>query len=165
MQRPPINAHPAVVDTAAYSLLFHTLDIENIITVSGHAPVVWHAAVQTSPHLLVRTVLPSQVFRLMIVEERIVFHSSNVAALTPVIEALLSLLFPLKWVGTYVPYLPTDFPLSHILDAPGSYILGSSTAFYRTLEDTSRVGAVRSGDSRAAATHAVAWCSRCRRWK
>jgi hypothetical protein len=63
-----------------------------------------------------------KVFTLMLVEERLLFVSSSTSLLTEIMETLLTLLFPLRWLSCYIPRLPDK--LHEILDAPGSFLLG-----------------------------------------
>ena len=62
------------------------------------------------------------VFSALCVEKNVCFYSTNIALLTPVQEAFLSLLFPLVWQGAYVPILPND--MLDILDAPVPIMVG-----------------------------------------
>jgi DENN (AEX-3) domain len=55
-------------------------------------------------------------------ETRVVVLSKHYALLSPVCEALLSLLFPFHWQGMYLPILP--YAMLEILDAPVPYIVG-----------------------------------------
>ena len=58
----------------------------------------------------------------MLLEQKIVLHSSRPALLTGVGEALRSLLFPLQWQCTYIPLCPLAF--SSYLQAPVPFIIG-----------------------------------------
>lgn len=63
-----------------------------------------------------------KVFMLMLMEERLLFISSSTSILTETLETLLAFLFPLEFMGCYIPRLPNK--LHEILDAPGSFLLG-----------------------------------------
>ena len=58
----------------------------------------------------------------MLLEQKIVLHSSRPALLTAVGEALRSILFPLQWQCTYIPMCPLAF--ASYLQAPVPYIIG-----------------------------------------
>ena len=62
------------------------------------------------------------VFAALCSEFPVCIISENVAVLTPVCEALLSLLFPFTWQGAYIPVLPDH--MTEILDAPVPYLIG-----------------------------------------
>ena len=55
-------------------------------------------------------------------ERKILLHSSNLANITPVAEAVTALMYPLQWSHAYVPILPRI--MMEILEAPQPYILG-----------------------------------------
>ncbi len=69
----------------------------------------------------------TQVFCCIITEERIIAHSNSLCVLTPVLEALLSLVYPLKWVGTYIPFLPSHIDLDTVADSPCPVLAGTSS--------------------------------------
>ena len=54
--------------------------------------------------------------------EKILLVSSQLNALTIVAETIVSLLYPMKWTGAYVPVLP--YPALTLVHAPMSWILG-----------------------------------------
>ena len=60
--------------------------------------------------------------RLILLEQKIVLHSSKPALLTTIGEALRSVLFPLQWKCTYIPMCPLAF--SSYLQAPVPFIIG-----------------------------------------
>ena len=62
------------------------------------------------------------IFACLCQEMSICICSKNVALLTPVQEALLSLLFPFVWQGCYVPVLPSD--MVELLHAPVPLLTG-----------------------------------------
>lgn len=55
-----------------------------------------------------------QIFRFLLLQQKMLFYSNHVDKLTMCTEALLSLLFPFQWVLSYVPLLPLD--LTECLD-------------------------------------------------
>lgn len=61
-------------------------------------------------------------FTCLCLEMTIAVCGSNLAVLTPVQEALLSLLFPFVWQGCYVPILPAH--MIELLDAPVPLLVG-----------------------------------------
>ena len=58
-------------------------------------------------------------------EQRIVVASSSVALLTPVAEALLAILAPLRWQHLYIPVLPAA--MSSYVEVPWPYVIGVHT--------------------------------------
>jgi len=94
--RPPKNQLPMV--DFSYRPLFHCLSVEHILIV----------------------------FSALCTERKVCFFSSNISLLTPVQEALLSLMFPLVWQGAFVPVMPSD--MLDILDAPVPIIVGISSS-------------------------------------
>jgi len=63
-----------------------------------------------------------QCFTVLLMDGRICLSSSRVALLTPVAEALLALLQPFTFEGTYVPVLPSV--MLDVLDAPVPFLVG-----------------------------------------
>ena len=61
-------------------------------------------------------------FKVLASEFSICFVSDNVSLLTPVQEALLSLLFPLVWQGCFIPVLPSS--MIELLEAPVPFCVG-----------------------------------------
>ena len=92
MERPAPNQLPLV--NVSYQPLFRALSLTNVLTIWG---ILWQ-------------------------EGRVVLCSRYYALLTPVAEALLSLLYPLVWEGIYVPVLPSD--MVDVLDAPIPFLVG-----------------------------------------
>lgn len=92
VSRPPINQLPLL--DVPLETLFQCLDINNILLV----------------------------FTALLCERRIALCSKYVHLLTPVAEALVSLLFPFRWVVNYIPVLPFD--MAEIIGAPTPYLLG-----------------------------------------
>ena len=90
--RPPPNQLPLV--NFSYEPLFRTLSVANVLVVWG----------------------------VLLSEGRVALYSKHLSLLTPVAEALLSLLFPLEWQGIYIPVLP--WGMLDVLDAPVPYFVG-----------------------------------------
>ena len=61
-------------------------------------------------------------FKVLASEFSICFVSDNISLLTPVQEALLSLLFPLVWQGCFIPVLPSS--MIELLEAPVPFCVG-----------------------------------------
>ena len=69
-----------------------------------------------------------------LLEFKIVFHSLDRDRVTRALEALKSLLFPLKWQLTYIPMCPREVlhnqkEYCSLLDSPHSVMIGVSTEF------------------------------------
>eukprot|EP00943_MAST-04B_sp_MAST-4B-sp1_P001472 g1472.t1 len=59
---------------------------------------------------------------LILLEQKIIFHSKHHCILTPLIHAILALIFPIKWTGIYIPLCSTS--LIAVLDAPVPFLIG-----------------------------------------
>jgi DENN (AEX-3) domain len=92
IERPPENQLPLA--NFSFQPLFTCLSVSNILVVIG----------------------------CLLQETRLVLVSKHYAILGPVAEALLSLLFPFRWQGMYLPILP--YSMLEILDAPVPYLVG-----------------------------------------
>jgi DENN domain-containing protein 5 len=92
ISRPPRNRLPL----AAFSFrpLFTLLSVDNILVI----------------------------FSLLLMESKVAIFSARYALLTPVIEALLALLFPFVWQGALIPVMPMG--MCDILDAPVPFFVG-----------------------------------------
>ena len=62
----------------------------------------------------------------MIMEQKILIHGFDLANVTKVTEALLSLLYPLEWPFVYIPLVPPS--LVDYLHAPLPFIMGIHTS-------------------------------------
>ena len=74
---------------------------------------------------LLHALEPRQVlslFRGALFEHRVLFVASNLSQLTAAAEALLSLLWPLRWQGIYIPLLPGL--LVEVLQSPVPFVIG-----------------------------------------
>ena len=70
-----------------------------------------------------------KIFILCILEKRIILHSSNMNKIFLTIEAILSLIYPLKWIMTYIPLIP-DENINLILESFLPFIIGMTTQTY-----------------------------------
>ncbi|KAK7478037.1 hypothetical protein BaRGS_00030713 [Batillaria attramentaria] len=71
-----------------------------------------------------------RIFSAILMEQRIVFVSSNYALLTTIMESFLYFILPFRWRYTYVPILSASS--LELLEAPGTFMMGCHT---RHLED------------------------------
>ena len=97
LELPPPNKLPLL--DVSMEPLFRTLSLSNIL-------VIWATLLQ---------------------EGKVVLACNSVetaSLLTPISEAILSLLFPLQWQGIYIPVLPNNDSVLDILDAPVPYLIG-----------------------------------------
>ena len=60
----------------------------------------------------------------LLLQQHVLIHSSRVERLVPATEVLLSLMFPLKWVLPYIPYLPESFSPEQMLTSPVPILVG-----------------------------------------
>ena len=91
-RRPAPNDLPLV--NFSYRPLLRCLSVSNILTLWG----------------------------ILLQEGRVVLRTVNMALLTPIAEALISLLFPLTWHGTFIPVLPSS--MVDVFDAPVPFLVG-----------------------------------------
>ena len=73
---------------------------------------------------------------ILLQEGRIALCSKSYALLTPVSEALISLLFPFVYQGIYIPVLP--YNLLDVLDAPVPFLVGLNSKYLRTTPPQNR---------------------------
>uniref|UniRef100_A0AAV1V9F9 UDENN domain-containing protein n=1 Tax=Peronospora matthiolae TaxID=2874970 RepID=A0AAV1V9F9_9STRA len=66
----------------------------------------------------------------LLLEQRVLVHSSFQGLLTPICEALCALLFPFCWKHVYIPFLPVK--LIEYLQAPVPYFIGLHTSSLAT---------------------------------
>eukprot|EP00536_Pseudo-nitzschia_multiseries_P009167 jgi/Psemu1/257909/estExt_Genewise1Plus.C_2510035 len=100
LERPAPNQLPLL--NVSMEPLFRTLSLSNIL-------VIWATLLQ---------------------EGQVVLACSNgdtAPLLTPIAEALLTLLFPLEWQGIYIPVLPNHDSVLDVLEAPVPYLIGLVT--------------------------------------
>jgi len=62
------------------------------------------------------------VIALLLLEQKVIFHSKHKCILTPLIQSILALIFPIKWTGIYIPLCSTS--LIAVLDAPVPFLIG-----------------------------------------
>ena len=67
------------------------------------------------------------IFRNIILEKKIVFVSQDISILTPLMEAITSLVFPLQWKHVYIPVLPESEPFQQLLKAPLPLLIGTNS--------------------------------------
>ncbi|ETW00719.1 hypothetical protein H310_07274 [Aphanomyces invadans] len=90
------------VDDMCFQLLFQHLSVKNIVLI----------------------------LNCMMLEQRILIHSSHHGLLTPVCEALCALLYPFVWEHVYIPMLPMK--LIDYLQAPVPFFMGVHTTYLTT---------------------------------
>jgi len=106
IERPPINKLPMA--DFSYRPLFASLSVSNIIVVLGY----------------------------ILQECKVVIISEHYSLLTPVAEALLSAIFPFRWVGLYIPVAPLK--MVGILQAPIPYLIGLHSDYFNTVDVSHR---------------------------
>lgn len=94
-KRPPTVDFP-LYDTSMMPL-FRCLDIDNVLLL----------------------------FRVMLLEQKIVMHSKHKSLLLPAAETLCAIIFPFKFQHVYIPVMPTA--LADYLQAPVPYLIGMPT--------------------------------------
>ena len=82
-------------------------------------------------HLSPFTILT--LLNLLLSETSVVLTSSSIHILTPLIEALTSLLHPLRWPYIYIPLLPLS--LADFFDAPQPFIIGAPASVVELLPE------------------------------
>ena len=73
------------------------------------------------------------VLTLVLLEQKVVFHSGRPALLTAVGEAIKSVLFPLKWQCTDIPMCPLS--LATYIQAPVPFIIGIDSRYMMMAEE------------------------------
>ncbi|CAF2337555.1 unnamed protein product [Rotaria sp. Silwood2] len=68
-------------------------------------------------------------------QQPIIFFSSNYSTLVTTLECLLYLIYPLKWVHVYVPFVPDGLRDYYLEGPPGSYIMGAHSRHQSIVED------------------------------
>ena len=108
LRRPPVNKLPQIGDYCL-EILFSRLSVDKVV-------LIW---------------------RLLLLEVKIIAGSKTRSVLTPCLDALLKLLFPFFWAGIFIPVLPPS--LNDVLDAPVPFIVGvSNDAFHQLLGSNRR---------------------------
>jgi hypothetical protein len=77
----------------------------------------------------------TNVVRCLLLERSVIMHvdKRNISILPILGEALMSLLFPVKWQNTYIPCLPVDIDLSMMIEAPFPFLLGVETGVLQSV--------------------------------
>ena len=101
MSRPPSNTLPQI-GKHCLEILFARLNVDSVI-------LIW---------------------RLLLMEVKVIMGTKTRSILTPTMDALLNLLFPFYWAGVYIPVLPPS--LMDVIDAPVPYFVGISN--YKTFQ-------------------------------
>ena len=70
-----------------------------------------------------------RIFILILLEKKIIIHSSKHDKIFLTIESLLTLIYPLKWVNTYIPLIPEE-NINLILQSFLPFIIGISNQIY-----------------------------------
>ena len=63
-----------------------------------------------------------RVISLLLLEQKIIFHSHHRCIITPLMHVFLALIFPLRWTGIYIPLCSTS--LIEVLGAPVPFLIG-----------------------------------------
>ena len=79
----------------------------------------------------IRTTL--SIFKCLLLEQKILFHSSQLSLLTAVAECIMAFLYPFSWEHVYIPVLPR--PLLGVLQAPMPFICGMQTGIFDEIQD------------------------------
>ena len=94
-----------ILESATLGALFESLDVAHVIA-------VWNALLCELPCL---------------------FVSEQISKLTPSLEAISALLYPMKWPYVYIPVLPLF--LTDVLDAPQPFLVGAPRQVLDNLPD------------------------------
>ena len=130
IKRPPVSQSYTVVDWTSWT---KPLPIKSKIPPTirlERSPPNQLPLLNVSMEPLFRTLSLSNILVIwanLLEEGKVVLASSNsetISLLTPISEALLSLLFPLEWQGIYVPVLPNHDSVLDVLEAPVPYLIG-----------------------------------------
>jgi len=76
------------------------------------------------------------IFQSLLAERQICVFSDNIAVITPVLEAIHSLIFPFVWQGAYIPILPKN--MAEFLEAPIPYTIGVHRSIVDSMEEDRR---------------------------
>ena len=63
-----------------------------------------------------------EIFKIVLLEQKIIFISNNFNLLSEISFIFISLIYPLKWIGTYIPILSAE--TIRFLESPVSFIMG-----------------------------------------
>jgi len=98
--RSPANK-PFSLTVLPYEIVFKCLSVQNIV-------LIW---------------------KLLLLETKIVLHSSQLSLLTVAIEVITSLLYPFRWPHVYIPVLPLG--LLGVMHAPMPFLIGCHSSVCR----------------------------------
>jgi hypothetical protein len=89
--------------------------------------------------LLVRRIEPTAlvyIFEALLCESKIVVTSSNWSDLTPCLQALQALTYPMRWPQIYIPVLPKvmPIPIEDLLQAPVPLLIGMHSSMVEGIE-------------------------------
>ena len=73
------------------------------------------------------------IYRAILLEEKLLFISTQYSVLSLVTEIFVSLLFPFSWPHVYIPMLPEDFLA--FLKAPTVFIIGTAKSLLLQIGD------------------------------
>ncbi|VVC41070.1 Hypothetical protein CINCED_3A012715 [Cinara cedri] len=77
-----------------------------------------------------------QVLTIILLEFKVVFQSKDYNALSMSVMALVALMYPLQYMFTVIPLLPTSLPKSEMLfESPVPYVVGVPSSFFSTKRD------------------------------
>ena len=103
---PPIHTNRSVLDLDL-SILLVTLNIGKLIEVLGA----------------------------ILTQQPIIFFSADYSKLVTSLECLLYLIYPLKWIHTYIPIVPHSLRDYCLEGPPGSYIMGVNSRYQSIAEE------------------------------
>ncbi|XP_025417158.1 MAP kinase-activating death domain protein isoform X2 [Sipha flava] len=73
------------------------------------------------------------VLTIILLENKVVFQSKDYNALSMSVMALVALMYPLQYMFTVIPLLPTSLPKSEMLfESPVPYVVGVPSSFFTT---------------------------------
>ncbi|XP_050426755.1 MAP kinase-activating death domain protein isoform X2 [Adelges cooleyi] len=76
------------------------------------------------------------VLTIIMLENKVVFQSKDYNALSMSVMALITLMYPLQYMFTVIPLLPTSLPKSEMLfESPVPYVVGVPCSFFQTKRD------------------------------
>ena len=76
-----------------------------------------------------------EVLAALLTQQAIIFFSTDYSKLVTTLECLLYLIYPLKWIHTYIPLVPHSLRDYCLAGPPGSYIMGVNSRDQAVVED------------------------------
>lgn len=76
-----------------------------------------------------------EVLGILLTQQAIIFFSKDYSRIVTTLECLLYLIYPLKWIHTYIPLVPHSLRDYCLEGPPGSYIMGVNSRYQSTVED------------------------------